>query len=275
MTKALHDLGANVTYSGDQPFLMRMVVGNKSDDTKKEEETRSDDTKKQEETKASRMILYVSENENFPSKKVHPVTGRRLDLTVPLRETMPPECLIFLPHISSICPDATHMMIRLVEWDIKNIAELIVKTKTEWKERALRTFEKNLTDRELDPNYSFTISAKQKIVVQPISMSGRKAMSIMADHDELRFADNFATIVPLFEGVFTHKNTHVAEALPVKVLCSLGYGKLFCRDNNGNPVEPEGSGLASLLDLCELLRSSLRQCMRLLRDSERSVQVIV
>jgi hypothetical protein len=140
-TKTLHQLGVEVTYSGDNPFLLRLVLGVANDDTH-----------------SSRMPLFVAPDADLPPTMVDGNSGRRHDVIVPFRKEIPPQSLVHLSDIRQICPDITHMMIRLVEFDMKKMAQLLLLVLHPYVDFPLRALEQNLTDRQIkSPAFQFHV----------------------------------------------------------------------------------------------------------------------
>ena len=67
-TSELSDRGVKLTYSGDTPFLLRLILGISC-------ETNFE----------SKMPLHIPDN-SFLSTNCHPETGLRTDLKIPFRE---------------------------------------------------------------------------------------------------------------------------------------------------------------------------------------------
>ena len=86
-TNSLRQLGAKLTYSGDSPCLLRLVIGVTNE--------QSSDT-------ASWLPLHV-----------------------PFRKELAKTSLVSIEDISCICPDATHMITRCVETDLRKMAQKI------------------------------------------------------------------------------------------------------------------------------------------------------
>lgn len=109
-TKQLSQLGVRVTYSGDSPFLNRLILGTSSDAC-------SDCP--------SKLSLYVGDNVTYLPTKVHDLTCLRSDVNVPFRQEIPTQSLVYLDDIRCVFPDATHMITRCVESDLRKIAQFI------------------------------------------------------------------------------------------------------------------------------------------------------
>ena len=75
-TKELHSLGVKVTYSGDSPFLLRLILGISNERAREF---------------PSKLPIYVkdSEQHTFLPTTCHPTTGRRTDAVVPFRDSVP------------------------------------------------------------------------------------------------------------------------------------------------------------------------------------------
>jgi hypothetical protein len=143
-TLTLDQLGVRITYSGDTPFLTRLVKGVASDDVH-----------------VSRTPLFVDPKSNFRATTVHAVTGRRTDTEAPFCQDIPPQSLVFMRHVAQICPDITHMMIRLVEFDLRKMAQLLLKVQHPYVELPLRALEINLTERQIkEPSFEFNVEKK-------------------------------------------------------------------------------------------------------------------
>ena len=85
-TRALHRSGVQLTYSGDSPFLLRVMLGHSNEISNEF---------------PSHLPLYVSENaqHTFLPTTCHPETGRRTDVDIPFREDVPNMSLVFMEDI--------------------------------------------------------------------------------------------------------------------------------------------------------------------------------
>ena len=110
-TLELSKRGVILTYSGDWPFLMRLVLGIRN-----------------ESASPSKMPLYVTERD-YTQTKCHHETGLRSDVIIPFRKDLPKSSLVFYENIQSVCPDATHMTTRCVENDLQRIAQKNIREK--------------------------------------------------------------------------------------------------------------------------------------------------
>jgi hypothetical protein len=153
-TKTLDILGVKVTFSGDVPFQLRLVKGVASD-----------------EIHASRMAIHIDPDAHFLPTTVSAETGKRVDADVPFRKDIPPESLVFIRHVAQICPDVTHMTVRLVEFDLRKMAQLLLKVQHPYVELPLRALEVNLTERQVkEPSFEFNVEKKGKIHIFLMSL---------------------------------------------------------------------------------------------------------
>ena len=83
-TLELSKRGVILTYSGDSPFLMRLVLGITN-----------------ESASPSKMPLYVTERDYTPTK-CHHETGLRSDVIIPFRKDLPKSFLVFYENIQSV-----------------------------------------------------------------------------------------------------------------------------------------------------------------------------
>ena len=110
-TLELSKQGVLLTYSGDLPFLMRLVLGTTN-----------------ESVSPSKIPLYTTELDYTPTK-VHHEHGLQSDVTIPFRTGLPKSSLVFYENIQSVRPDATHMTTRCVENDLQRIARKTIREK--------------------------------------------------------------------------------------------------------------------------------------------------
>ena len=111
-TKHLHDLGVKLTYSGDQPFLLRLVLGISND-----YHTRS------------MLPLYLSED-SPDVRGCDPSTGLRSDVKLNFRKEIPESSLVYFPHITAVTIDATHARTRCLETDLRKIVDKLLHEST-------------------------------------------------------------------------------------------------------------------------------------------------
>ena len=105
-TSSLRKLGAKLTYSGDSPFLLGLVVGVSNEQS-------SSDT-------FSRLPLYVQMTlhscaHKVASQKLEKIT----ELKVPFRKELPKMSLVGIEDIRCNCPDATHMTTQCLETNLR------------------------------------------------------------------------------------------------------------------------------------------------------------
>ena len=245
-TRELSEEGVLVVYSGDSPFVMRLILGRTN-----------------ESVSTSLMPLYIADNEDspFPPSKTDPRTKKRLDVEVPFRKEIPQTALVHMRDITVVCPDVLHMMIRLVENDLTKVAQLLVNVTHPYVEQPLNVLEQRLSQRDIDKNssnnhFTFTVEQTTKKTagkVVAVKLSGREARAILADKSE--FIHTGLEIPDLYEGVWTTERFTTTDLPSIDVLKSLGHGHLFADD-----------GTIEYGVLCELLRKSLLDCIVLLRD---------
>ena len=188
-TNELCDRGVKLTYSGDNPFLYRLVIGCDSDQSKKF---------------PSDLALYVGENPDYLPFTTHKTTGRRLDVEVPFRVDLPKVSLVFFDDIRCIFPDVVHMTTRLVEHDIQFMAQKICKDKAPYHSFFLQKLENNLAKREVKRQFQFKV--ENQTTVGPLSLSGTHATNAIADKEEFLGRDD---IPDLYENVW--KETEVVD----------------------------------------------------------------
>ena len=247
MTLKLSNEGVHLTYSGDSPFLMRLFLGKSSEHA---------------EEFPTKIPLHVVDRKYLPTL-CDGSTGLRTDVPIPFRSEVPKTALVYCKDIRCVCPDATHMITRIVENDIRKLAQrLLAKCDKSTNESGpLKAFEDNLTARDAKrPIFQFSIKDKQ---IKEISLSGINALAVIADKEELKSAKE-GTIGDLFDGVWTDDEVLMGSGegsneAPAKALKTL-YPDLFNKRNSTGD-----GGFISVKDACELLRKSLNQCAKLLR----------
>ena len=181
---------------------------------------------------------------------------------------LPKQCLVYIEDVRDVCPDAFHLLTRCTESDLRKSAQLIVNEKHPLEKEAIRRFEENLTQRDITkPIFRFTLSyktnSKGPAVVSAVKMSGQAALTAIADKEELVLKS--MDIRDIFDGVWhdeviggtTHCQTNCVQVLKKY------YPHLFNKVNKKQPMEPPS--YISYLDASELLRSSLNNCVKLLR----------
>ena len=135
------------------------------------------------------MALYV-EDERFLPSLCDKKTGRRTDVKIPFRTNIPETSLVFLNDVRCICPDATHMLTRCVESDLRKMAQKIINDKSPFEMEFLHRFEQNLSSRDAKrPVFQFKRTAKNALqvgTVGAVSLSGSGALTVIADKEELK-----------------------------------------------------------------------------------------
>lgn len=255
-TKELHDLGIHLTYSGDQPFLLKLILGITKDDS---------------ENSGSKMPMYVGNDNSVKPETIDVKTGRRMDVRIPFRTDQLAKSLVFLPDIRVVCPDATHALTRCVEGDLRKLAEKLMGqdgVDAAARNALINRFESNLSERDVKPPrfaFSFNKGSDGKMKCGPISLSGREAITAIADMDELKDATQVTS--ELFEGVFTQNKLLGSgeNSDCISVLREL-HPDLFNQPHVSNPDGPRNN--ITLLNACELWRRSLNRMSILLRGSK-------
>ena len=163
-TKELSTQEVVVTYSGDNPFLYRLILAIDSDASNQY---------------PSDLALYVGSEKYLPTD-VDDYTGMRHNLKAPSRKEIPQNSLVYLEDIRCVMPDVTHLITRCVESDLRNAAQKIVNEKPVYKV-PLQQLEENCTRRALK---------KPKL-------SGTSALVAIADKEEFE-----QEIPDLFENVW-------------------------------------------------------------------------
>ena len=236
-------------------FLMRLVLGTTN-----------------ESASPSKMLLYLTDP-NYTLTQCHHETGLRSDVIIPLRTDLPKSSLVFYKNIQSVCPDATHMTTRCVENDLQRNAQKIIREKYLNHDVAIRQLEENLTRKDAKrPYFQFNVSHRRGScigTVGAVSLAGNSAQAIIADKEELAGARD-GKISDLYDGVWGPEDISVDSEESADVLCVTilrnWFPKLFNKDN---PMQKGSSDhFISAFDACELLRSSLNQCVLCLRAEE-------
>ena len=146
MTLNLFNEGVHLAYSGDSPFLMRLFLG-KSNENSDEFPTN--------------IPVHVCDPNYLPTI-CDESTGLRTDVIVPFRSEVPKTALVYCKDIRCVCPDATHMITRIVENDIRKLAQRVLTTKSPDENGPLKAFEDNLTARDAKrPTFQFSIKEKK------------------------------------------------------------------------------------------------------------------
>ena len=253
----MSDRGVKLTYSGDTPFLLRLILGISC-------ETNFE----------SKMLLHIPDNSFLPTN-CHPETGLRTDLKIPFREELPKTSLVYFQDVRCICPDPTHMITRCVENDLRRVAQKIITDKYPEYGPSLKAFEENLTRRDAKrPYFQFNVNTKLGSgvgTVNSVSLAGSNALSIIAEKEELAGA-NDCSIGNLFEDVWDPTNDVVigSESAASAQIPKQFLPELF---DKPHPSDKTSANLyISKTDACELLRSSLNRCAILLRSEQFDAQ---
>jgi hypothetical protein len=253
-TKKLCELGAIVTYSGDAPFLERLIKGVVTAERVK-----------------SKAPLYIDLHDDFYTTKVHEISKKRTDLVVPFSDKCPPHSLVYFKTPMSVCPDAVHMTIRCVEHDLRKMANKVLQAKLPYGEEPLRNFEKNLTERDIKPPYfEFEKERRKDDVVTKVgsvSLSGIEAIAAIADVHE--FEGSSTEITPLYSNVWSEEEICLeSTSTQGNVIRELGFDHLFTisRDDSDKT-------LMSMYAAADLLRRSLNECVKLLRSSSTGLHI--
>ena len=253
-TKRLHDLGVILTYTADSPFISRIILGIASD-----------------KSSPTLMPVYIpfektpastdNREDIFLPGATHAETHRRFDLDIPFRnqDEIPDQCMIYISDIRQVIPDPVHLIIRCVEFDLRHMAQLLCREKHPFEEPAIRELEKRLSAREVHrPAFKFTIEKRTSTepgTVASVSLTGTETKAVLADATDFQIpgSDDTQTICDLYStGVWMDEKFGRQDATAIDVLKSLGY---------------EFEDAIFYRDLAEILRSSLNQCLHLLRNA--------
>ena len=127
-TKELQALGVEITYSGDSPFLTRLVLGISTERSS---------------SHPSQLAIYVCEEKFLPTC-CSDVDGRRTSLKIPFRQHVPREALASIFDVRTVSPYATHMITRCTENDIRRVDQKVINDKHPWEALSIQRFEKHL-----------------------------------------------------------------------------------------------------------------------------------
>ena len=175
---------------------------------------------------------------------------------------------VFMEDVRAVVPDATHMIVRCVERDLKRMAQRIVNDKHPYETDFVRTFEHNLTMREVKKPYFLfgrTTPQNKPGKVSKVSLSGSEALTAIADDEELQEASN--EIKPLYEGVWT-----TGELVSGTGNSQFGNCVRVLKEKFPRLFQHNG-GRISMYDASELLRKSLNRCAILLRESKNGLAI--
>ena len=241
-----------MTYSGDSPFLLRLVLGTSNEKAK---------------VYPSRLPLYVTDKAFLPTT-CDTETGKRTAREVPFREDVPKTSLAFMTDIRPVSPDATHMITRCVERDLNKMVQKIVHDKHPYEGDPICTLEENLTMREAKkPVFKFNRTTPQikPGKVTAVSLAGSEALVVIADEEELQEASN--QIKPLYEGVWSATELVSGTGNGQFVNCVRVLKEMFPQ------LFQQHGGRISMYDASELLRRSLNRCACLLRESKNGLNI--
>lgn len=232
-------MGARVTYTGDQPFLLRLILGITKDDGNDH---------------PSKIPLYLSEecNQKITPWTVHPESKQRTDVEITFRRGIPKTSLIYFDHIGQVSIDGTHARARIVECDLAKWVNKIIKEKSDECKRAvaIQRLESALSEREVKrPFFKFSIKNNK---CEPISLSGTESDLVIAEREEL--GDSVTS--NLFQGVWL-KSERIKFVEQSD--CHMVLKKL-------QPDLIGMDGYIAISDAAELWRKSLNAIFQLLRN---------
>ena len=142
-TSEFSNRGVILTYSGDTPFLLQLILGI-SFETNFE----------------SKIPLHIPDSSFLPTN-CHHETGPRTDLKIPFREELPKTSLDYFQDARCQCPDPTHMITRCVVNDLKRVAQKTITDKYPDYGPSLKAFEENLTRRDAKrPYFQFNVNTQ-------------------------------------------------------------------------------------------------------------------
>ena len=116
-TKELSELGVRLTYSGDQPHLLRLVHGITEEVAK---------------NFPSRLPLYVEEKESLICISVGETTKQRTDLKISFQTQNPSSSLVYFSSVLAVKNDPNHAQSRITRADLKKwVDRIIIEEKSE------------------------------------------------------------------------------------------------------------------------------------------------
>ena len=120
-----------------------------------------------------------------------PDTGKRSELNVPFRKELPKTSLVNIEKIQCVCPDATHMITRCKETDLRKRAQKTTDDLHPHEKFVIQRFEDNLTRRGAKkPFFQFTtvsIGGTDKAGrMVAVSVSGICALTVFADKEQMK-----------------------------------------------------------------------------------------
>ena len=260
-TKALvEEYKVNLTLSGDQPFVMRLVNGDNVEDN-------------------SKCAIYVGKKSSicfsvkdgkkvfqpFLSSTVDPNTKKRTTLDIPW-QLLPSTSLIYLDDIRRVCVDTCHGITRMVENDLQKFCNQLVETRGKTIYTVLNLFESNLTERGVkEPRFRFNIitSKSGPTSCNSVSLSGKEALLVIAHRDE--FGSESGIQRNLFDGVFKENEYLAGHPANLEIL-QMYHKKLFKHEEILQ--DKTNRYLMSKYDAAELWRQSLNNMNIILRGSK-------
>ena len=173
-----------------QYFLLRLVIGVSNEQSS--------------DTVSWLPLLLSNDTTDFRPLTCKPETGKRTELNVPFRKKLPKTSLVSIENFRCVCPDATHMITRCVETDLRKMVQKITDDMHPREKFAIQRFEENLTRRgAIKPFFHFTtvsIGGTDKTAKKgAISLAGFCALTLIAVKEEMKEAST--EIEDLFEGV--------------------------------------------------------------------------
>ncbi len=115
-TKRLGAFEVKLTYSGDQPFLLRLILGIEADYGT---------------VYPSKMPMYLADSCAVEPRDVHPITKQRTDVEMQFRNEVPKDSMVHFDHITAVTIIATHVCLRIVEGDLQKWVNKIIADKKE------------------------------------------------------------------------------------------------------------------------------------------------
>ena len=259
-------MGVRVTYTGDQPFLLRLFLGISCD-----------------KDRPSKMPLWIDEKrhnngdthnvttEKFLLPKTVDADGKRMGVEVKFREDLGPAALAFATSSTAICPDILHGIIRCVESYMRKWVNKIIngKRKEVYFPPAIIQLEKNITIRGVKrPFFRFNVTGKgDNKLCNSVSFSGIDVRSILAS---LKVLENTEVRTCLFNGVWSDNevvNPAIVSSKPKKEPSCMKVLKEL-RLNYFNKL-PNGDLVLPLSKASELWRESLEEMSELARDASQ------
>lgn len=125
--------------------------------------------------------------------------GYRTQIPLNMDIALPPQSLIYVENMCYVVPDGCHMTVRIVEKDLKLMAEYLLSVQ---RLEHFKRFEANICSRDIK-NQRFRFSSKDGNAIHTsceigdVSLCGRDARAIIAEPEELEGTN----VCQLFEGV--------------------------------------------------------------------------